>query len=207
MNGCAIWSGRKVTALCCRRPIRSRFGILDGSIFYREIPHRLWCFFVSNRDGLVAAADVAPVDPPGGGEEYEFLALREGELITASVRAFSRANGFFRDTPGMAVTTLKLPALGATFFWFQRLERERHRVKWAMEDWLLPLSPAIRGFDAAQPEPMPKGVELLHREARLLLHLLDQPEVAGATVNRPVEPDPLRPVKKKATSKGWVDIA
>lgn len=105
MNGYAIWSGRKVTALCC------------------------------------------------------------GELITASVRAFSRANEFFRDTPGMAVTTLKLPALGATFFWFQRLERERHRVKWAMEDWLLPLSPAIRGFDAAQPEPMPKGVELLHREA------------------------------------------
>jgi hypothetical protein len=52
------------------------------------------------------------------------------------------------------------------------------------------------------------GSFVVQGDPALLLHLLDQPEVAAATLNRRPEVEQLRPVRKgPATSKGWVEIS
>jgi hypothetical protein len=52
------------------------------------------------------------------------------------------------------------------------------------------------------------GSFVVQADPAMLLHLLDQPEVAAATLNRRPDVEPLRPVRKgPATSKGWVEIS
>jgi hypothetical protein len=50
------------------------------------------------------------------------------------------------------------------------------------------------------------GSFVVQGDAALLLHLLDQPEVASAKVNRHTSAELIRPVRKgPATPKGWTD--
>jgi hypothetical protein len=52
------------------------------------------------------------------------------------------------------------------------------------------------------------GSFLVQGNAAMLLDLLDQPEVAAATINRRTSVEPIRPVKKAAaTLKGCVDVS
>jgi hypothetical protein len=64
----------------------------------------------------------------------------------------------------MGLTFLKLPALGAMFLWLQDLASPRSHLKWTVNDWLLAIPPAARGFPADEPEAMPRAVELLKSE-------------------------------------------
>ena len=50
------------------------------------------------------------------------------------------------------------------------------------------------------------GSFVVEGDASLLLHLLDQPEVASAKVNRHMSAEMIRPVRKgPAMPKGWTD--
>lgn len=52
------------------------------------------------------------------------------------------------------------------------------------------------------------GSFVVQGDAALLLHLIDQPEVAAATLNRRSNEKPSLPIRKgPATSKGWTDVS
>jgi hypothetical protein len=138
---------------------------LDGAILEAEASRRTWRFFVSGQHIPLGVVEVAPAERTPGADEYEFLAFREGRPVTATALTFARANEFAARRAEMALAFLKLPGLGAIFLWLQNAEIPLHRVNWGFQDWLFAIPPAVRGFPADEPEPMPRAVERLRSEA------------------------------------------